>query len=209
MNAAAQSVDIHKDQIIFSEGDAGDCAYIIEKGRVLIYITKDKEEIPLTILGEGEIFGEKMISFKDPDGLQLQFIEPAGDDNRKVWTTDDIKDENALKDNPEKFLLDPELSDDLKLSIARMLVKELDKEALRFSELAEKRDIDQLANHLHSFKSSAGILCLRNTLKLIEEIEHDVNLNETITPFGIDKLNQLNQNILSTRNFLLKKLPHA
>lgn len=58
MNSATQSVDIHKDQIIFSENDAGDCAYIIEKGRVLIFITKDKEEIPLTILGEGEIFGE-------------------------------------------------------------------------------------------------------------------------------------------------------
>ncbi|KYG61187.1 EAL domain-containing protein [Bdellovibrio bacteriovorus] len=58
MNSATQSVDIHKDQIIFSEGDAGDCAYIIEKGRVLIYLSKDKEDIPLTILGEGEIFGE-------------------------------------------------------------------------------------------------------------------------------------------------------
>lgn len=46
---------------------------------------------------EGEIFGEKMISFKDPDGLQLQLIEPLSEDNRKVWTTDDIKDENALK----------------------------------------------------------------------------------------------------------------
>lgn len=46
---------------------------------------------------EGEVFGEKMISFTDPDGLQLQFIEPSGDDNRKVWTTDDIKEENALK----------------------------------------------------------------------------------------------------------------
>ncbi|PRA97820.1 ring-cleaving dioxygenase [Chryseobacterium sp. MYb7] len=46
---------------------------------------------------EGEVFGEKMISFKDPDGLQLQFIEPSGDDSRKVWTTDDIKDEYALK----------------------------------------------------------------------------------------------------------------
>lgn len=46
---------------------------------------------------EGEIFGEKMISFKDPDGLQLQLIEPLVEDNRKVWTTDDIKDENALK----------------------------------------------------------------------------------------------------------------
>jgi glyoxalase family protein len=46
---------------------------------------------------EGEIFGEKLISFQDPDGLQLQFIESEQPDNRNVWTTDDIKDENALK----------------------------------------------------------------------------------------------------------------
>ncbi|MBO9665216.1 MAG: EAL domain-containing protein [Bdellovibrio sp.] len=58
MTLPAQSVDIHKDQIVFTEGDAGDCAYIIEKGRVLVFITKDQEEIPLSILGEGEIFGE-------------------------------------------------------------------------------------------------------------------------------------------------------
>lgn len=58
MTLETQSVDILKDQIIFNEGDAGDCAYIIEKGRVLIFITKDKEEIPINILGEGEIFGE-------------------------------------------------------------------------------------------------------------------------------------------------------
>ncbi|KYG63956.1 hypothetical protein AZI86_14195 [Bdellovibrio bacteriovorus] len=58
MTFETQSVDILKDQIIFTEGDDGDCAYIIEKGRVLIFVTKDKEEIPLNILGEGEIFGE-------------------------------------------------------------------------------------------------------------------------------------------------------
>lgn len=46
---------------------------------------------------EGEIFGEKLISFNDPDGLQLQFIESSTPDDRKVWTTNDIKDENALK----------------------------------------------------------------------------------------------------------------
>jgi len=46
---------------------------------------------------EGEIFGEKLISFQDPDRLQLQFIESSTPDDRKVWTTDDIKDENALK----------------------------------------------------------------------------------------------------------------
>jgi EAL domain-containing protein (putative c-di-GMP-specific phosphodiesterase class I) len=58
MTLAPQSVDIQKGQIVFTEGDAGDCAYIIETGRVLVFITKDKEEIPLSILGEGEIFGE-------------------------------------------------------------------------------------------------------------------------------------------------------
>lgn len=47
--------------------------------------------------GESEIFGEKLISFQDPDGLQLQFIESSTQDDRKVWTTDDIKNENALK----------------------------------------------------------------------------------------------------------------
>lgn len=46
---------------------------------------------------EGEIFGEQLISFRDPDGLQIQFIEPSTTDDRKVWTTDDIKDENGLK----------------------------------------------------------------------------------------------------------------
>ena len=48
-------------------------------------------------LEEGEIFGEKLISFKDPDGLQLQFIEPSAEDHRKVWTTDDLKEEHALR----------------------------------------------------------------------------------------------------------------
>ncbi|MBD1431513.1 ring-cleaving dioxygenase [Sphingobacterium sp. DN00404] len=46
---------------------------------------------------EGEIFGEKLISFEDPDGLQLQFIEPAATDSRIVWTTDEITEDFALK----------------------------------------------------------------------------------------------------------------
>ncbi|MDR6736193.1 ring-cleaving dioxygenase [Sphingobacterium sp. 2149] len=44
---------------------------------------------------EGEIFGERLISFNDPDGLQLQFIET--NDPRNPWTTTDIQAENALK----------------------------------------------------------------------------------------------------------------
>jgi len=46
---------------------------------------------------QAEAFGEPVISFKDPDGLQLQFIEPVDGDDRKAWTTADINADAALK----------------------------------------------------------------------------------------------------------------
>ena len=46
---------------------------------------------------EGEILGEKMISFQDPDGLELEFVEPKKPDNRKVWTTEEISSDFATK----------------------------------------------------------------------------------------------------------------
>ena len=47
-----------KDEVVFREGDVGDCAYLIVSGRVLIYLTEDSTEVPLRILGDGEVFGE-------------------------------------------------------------------------------------------------------------------------------------------------------
>lgn len=75
MTLETQSVDILKDQIIFNEGDDGDCAYIIEKGRVLIFVSKDKEEIPLNILGEGEIFGEMALIDTHPRSASVRALE--------------------------------------------------------------------------------------------------------------------------------------
>lgn len=76
-------------------GMATHIGYAVPKGSLKLW--KNRLENLKVNVEEGEIFGEKLISFKDPDGLQLQLIEPSGDDNRKVWTTDDIKDEQALK----------------------------------------------------------------------------------------------------------------
>src|SRR4051812_47145671 len=47
-----------KDEVIFKEGDDGNCAYLIQAGRVLIYLNEPIDEVPLRILGEGEVFGE-------------------------------------------------------------------------------------------------------------------------------------------------------
>lgn len=49
---------------------------------------------------ETELFSQKTLSFKDPDGLQLQFIEPASPDNkdnRIPWATTDIQSQVGIK----------------------------------------------------------------------------------------------------------------
>lgn len=51
-------VHFKKGDYIFRQHDSGDCAYLIEKGRVQILITKQNTEVPLSIIGESEIFGE-------------------------------------------------------------------------------------------------------------------------------------------------------
>ncbi len=75
MTNGTQSVDIQKDEIIFSEGDSGDCAYIIETGRVLVFLTRDKEEIPLNILGQGEIFGEMSLIDSQTRSASVRALE--------------------------------------------------------------------------------------------------------------------------------------
>jgi PAS domain S-box-containing protein len=114
-----------------------------------------------------------------------------------------------VNDQPEQFLQDPELSEELKLNIAKMLVKELEKEVSKISELTLQQEIDKLLYTLHSFKSSAGILRLNYTLNLIELIEHDLEENSTITAKTKANIAQLIENILSTRNFLIEKLAYA
>ena len=42
-------------------------------------------------------FDEKYLAFTDPDGLQLNLVESANNDNRPPWVTNEIKSEVAIK----------------------------------------------------------------------------------------------------------------
>ncbi|WP_300491502.1 ring-cleaving dioxygenase [Flavobacterium sp.] len=44
-----------------------------------------------------EKFGEKYLTFLDPDGLKLELIESKTEDNRKPWETDEIKADVATR----------------------------------------------------------------------------------------------------------------
>ena len=76
-------------------GMATHIGYSIPKGSLEFW--KDRLTQNGFPVEEGDRFGEKMISFKDPDGLQLQFIEPEDNDSRKGWLIEGINDDHALK----------------------------------------------------------------------------------------------------------------
>lgn len=55
------SLHIPKGEIIFKEGQHGDCAYLIESGQVELFVKNKDESTPISLLGPGEIFGEMSI----------------------------------------------------------------------------------------------------------------------------------------------------
>ncbi len=52
--------------VVFKEGDPGDCAYLIEKGEIRITKGTPEGEIELGRLGPGAIFGEMAMIDKQP-----------------------------------------------------------------------------------------------------------------------------------------------
>ena len=57
---------LYKDgEVIISQGHAGDCLYVIQKGRVEVVDESDGNEVKLAELGETEFFGEMGLFEKD------------------------------------------------------------------------------------------------------------------------------------------------
>ncbi|NRA45846.1 MAG: EAL domain-containing protein [Oligoflexales bacterium] len=63
-------------ELIFSHGDSGDCAYIIETGRVEVFMSSKSEKVVLTILGVGEILGEMSVIDGSPRSASAAAVEP-------------------------------------------------------------------------------------------------------------------------------------
>lgn len=77
-------------------GMATDIGYSVPKGSLEFWADRFKQ----FDVKHGEInerFGEKYLSFTDPDGLQLDLIVPATTDNRKGWETNEVNANVATK----------------------------------------------------------------------------------------------------------------
>ncbi len=61
--------------MIFREGEAGDCAYIIEDGSVEICVATQSGEQVVTQIGKGELFGEIALIDYKPRMATVRAIE--------------------------------------------------------------------------------------------------------------------------------------
>lgn len=65
-----------KGQLIIEEGSVGDCAFIIDKGTVEIFVLRNGEKIVLGILSDGDIFGEMALINGDLRSANAQALAP-------------------------------------------------------------------------------------------------------------------------------------
>ena len=84
-----------RETVIFRQGESASCAYLIQTGRVEIVTTRDGEDIHLTSLKQGQIFGELALMDDAPRSAtavaweRTEVIVVSRDDiNRKLATLD-------------------------------------------------------------------------------------------------------------------------
>lgn len=103
-------MEFKKGQLIFSQGEQGDFAFLIESGKVEIFHTKKNyQESHLAILGEGELFGEMALF----------------DSNIRSASTRAATDCKLLKIKKEQLFERVNSSDKIVQLIIRVLMKRL------------------------------------------------------------------------------------
>jgi CRP-like cAMP-binding protein len=67
-------VDLKKHQTIFSQGDAADAVFYVQKGKVkLTVISKRGKEATIALLGAGNFLGEECIATIQPQRMATSF----------------------------------------------------------------------------------------------------------------------------------------
>lgn len=96
----SSQVQLHKykkNSIIITEGELSDSLYIVNQGKIKIYISdEDGKEILLRILGPGDYFGELAVLDQKPRSASAITL---CDSNLSVITSKDFK--QCLQSNPE------------------------------------------------------------------------------------------------------------
>lgn len=61
--------------LIVKEGEEGNCAYLIQTGKVSVFTHDGKKRVELASLGAGQIFGEMALIFDEPRTASVEAVE--------------------------------------------------------------------------------------------------------------------------------------
>ncbi len=61
MNTTLDWINLSAGTLLFAEGDAGSCAYLVSRGQIQIFLARDAGDVVLGLAGPGEIVGEMAI----------------------------------------------------------------------------------------------------------------------------------------------------
>lgn len=75
MSTLKKQITITKDTVLFKQGETGDCAYVVESGKVLVFLEIDGKPVPLTQVKKGEIFGEMSLIDSLPRSASVKALE--------------------------------------------------------------------------------------------------------------------------------------
>lgn len=82
--------------LILKQGDAGNCAYLIQSGSVSIFAENKGKQVELSKLGLGEIFGEMALIFDEPRSASAIALE----DCNLVVLTRDVLQQKINRSDP-------------------------------------------------------------------------------------------------------------
>src|SRR5258705_7666247 len=78
IRAVATEKSYPKSAVVLTEGEMGDSLYMIQTGKVKVFIgDEDGREIILKILGPGDFFGEMSMIDKQPRSASVTTLEPS------------------------------------------------------------------------------------------------------------------------------------
>lgn len=64
-------------EIVIRAGEVGNCMYVIQEGKVEVFIQKDGKEVQLAVRDEGDFFGEMAIFERDVRSASVRALGPA------------------------------------------------------------------------------------------------------------------------------------
>jgi len=75
MDASLDRIAVSAGTLLFGEGDVGCCAYLIDSGRLEIFLAREGHDVILATRGRGEIVGEMAIIDNRPRSASVRVVE--------------------------------------------------------------------------------------------------------------------------------------